>query len=239
MFGSLLERVNCFAKAQPSVAGEEASSETGGQQFRVVFVLGGPGSGKGTMCARIVEKYGWVHLSAGDLLRAERKDPTSKDGELINEFIKEGKIVPVEITLKLLQKAMDKSGAADFLVDGFPRNLDNYDGWVANMAHVDVPSLLYLETSEEVMQDRILRRAEDAVNSGNATRSDDNVDSIKKRFKTYLDSTMPIIDTFKQLDKVHLVDSTPEPDVVFDGVSQLFDKLTIATLSPPPKELES
>ena len=53
--------------------------------FRVVFVLGGPGSGKGTMCARIVEKYGWVHLSAGDLLRAERKDPKSKNGELINE----------------------------------------------------------------------------------------------------------------------------------------------------------
>jgi len=49
--------------------------------FRVVFVLGGPGSGKGTMCARIVDAFGWVHLSAGDLLRAERKDPTSKNGE--------------------------------------------------------------------------------------------------------------------------------------------------------------
>lgn len=76
--------INCFQKKGP--------------EFRVVFVLGGPGSGKGTMCARIVDKYGWVHLSAGDLLRAERKDPTSKNGELINDFIKEGKIVPVEIT---------------------------------------------------------------------------------------------------------------------------------------------
>ena len=77
--------INCFQKPKSSA-------------FRVVFVLGGPGSGKGTMCAKIVDKYGWVHLSAGDLLRAERKDPTSKNGELINEYIKEGKIVPVEIT---------------------------------------------------------------------------------------------------------------------------------------------
>ena len=58
------------------------------KKFRVVFVLGGPGSGKGTLCAKIVETYGWVHLSAGDLLRAERKDPSSKHGELINEYIR-------------------------------------------------------------------------------------------------------------------------------------------------------
>mmetsp|Transcript_21737 Transcript_21737/g.66977 ORF Transcript_21737/g.66977 Transcript_21737/m.66977 type:complete len:227 (-) Transcript_21737:433-1113(-) len=219
MLSSVLEKVNCFAGAE---------KKKKDQQFRVVFVLGGPGSGKGTQCGRIVETYGWVHLSAGDLLRAERKDPTSKDGELINEFIREGKIVPVEITLKLLQKAMEASGKLDFLIDGFPRNLDNYEGWCKNMSHVEVPSLLYLETSEQVMQDRILSRASEARQRGEATRSDDNVDSIKKRFKTYLDSTMPIIDTFKKLDKVHLVDSTPDPDTVFAGVSQLFDKLTTA-----------
>ena len=63
--------INCFQK-KPTTSGAE---------FRVVFVLGGPGSGKGTMCGKIVEKYGWVHLSAGDLLRAERKDPSSKNGE--------------------------------------------------------------------------------------------------------------------------------------------------------------
>lgn len=223
MLTALLEKLNCFSKAPPAAAPEEPEEK----KFRVVFVLGGPGSGKGTMCGRIVDKYGWVHLSAGDLLRAERKDPTSKDGELINEFIREGKIVPVEITLKLLQKAMEASGKLNFLIDGFPRNLDNYQGWVKNMSHVDVPSLLYLETTEQVMQDRILARAAHAQKNGQATRTDDNVESIKKRFKTYLESTMPIIDTFRKQNKVHLVDSTPDPDVVFSGVSQLFDRLTI------------
>lgn len=60
----------------------------------VFFVLGGPGAGKGTVCARLVKEYGFVHLSAGDLLREER-DSGSKDGEMIENYIREGKIVPV------------------------------------------------------------------------------------------------------------------------------------------------
>ncbi|KAH8045465.1 cytidylate kinase [Aureococcus anophagefferens] len=133
--------INCFQKVK-------------GAEFRVVFVLGGPGSGKGTMCAKIVDKYGWAHLSAGDLLRAERKDPTSKNGELINDFIKEGKIAPAEITrsvasvrwfrcasgdaaprrrLALIRQAMEASGSRNFLIDG-SRAADNLQGWEANMA---------------------------------------------------------------------------------------------------------
>lgn len=67
----------------------------------VVFVLGGPGAGKGTMCELAEKQLGWTHLSAGDLLRAE-KASGSPDADLINEYITEGKIVPVEITVKLL-----------------------------------------------------------------------------------------------------------------------------------------
>lgn len=189
-------------------------------------MLGGPGSGKGTMCARIVDKYGWVHLSAGDLLRTERADPKSKDGELINDFIREGKIVPVEITLSLLRRAMEKSGKRDFLIDGFPRNLDNVQGWFNNMQEcATVSHVLYLETTEEVMQDRILKRAAEAAAAGGKTRTDDNVDSIRKRFATYVDSTMPIINKFRSEGKVFTVDSTPEPEIVFVNICRLFDSL--------------
>jgi UMP-CMP kinase len=62
----------------------------------VVFVLGGPGSGKGTNCARIVSKFGYVHLTAGDLLREERASGSAL-ADMINTFIKEGKIVPAEV----------------------------------------------------------------------------------------------------------------------------------------------
>lgn len=72
----------------------------------VIFVLGGPGSGKGTQCAKLVSGYGFTHLSAGDLLRAEQDRPDSEFGNLIKEYIKEGTIVPMEITVKLLENAM-------------------------------------------------------------------------------------------------------------------------------------
>jgi UMP-CMP kinase len=83
----------------------------------VVFVLGGPGAGKGTQCTRIVEEFGFNHISAGDCLREERASG-SADAELINNYIKEGKIVPVEITIKLILKAMEASGKKKFLIDG-------------------------------------------------------------------------------------------------------------------------
>lgn len=96
----------------------------------VIFVLGGPGSGKGTQCANLVSGYGFTHLSAGDLLRAEQDRPESEFGNLIKEYIKEGTIVPMEITVKLLENAMravlekerkdDEGGerTGKFLIDG-------------------------------------------------------------------------------------------------------------------------
>ena len=72
-------------------------------------MLGGPGSGKGTMCANLVRDFGLVHLSAGDLLREER-DSGSPEAALINSIILEGKIVPVKITVNLIKKAMEKNG---------------------------------------------------------------------------------------------------------------------------------
>lgn len=68
----------------------------------VIFVLGGPGAGKGTQCTKLSKEFGFVHLSAGDLLREERQRLNSPYGELINTFIAEGQIVPMEITIALL-----------------------------------------------------------------------------------------------------------------------------------------
>jgi UMP-CMP kinase len=94
----------------------------------VIFVLGGPGAGKGTQCANIVKTYNFLHLSAGDLLRAEMNSG-SQYGEMIATMIKEGKIVPSEVTVRLLDQAMNKSGQSKFLIDGFPRNAENNSSW--------------------------------------------------------------------------------------------------------------
>jgi UMP-CMP kinase len=139
-----------------------------------------------------VENHGLVHLSAGDLLRAER-DSGSPNGDLINNIIKEGKIVPVEITCGLIKKAMEQAGweSKKYLVDGFPRNEDNYSGWVNTMSEsAEVAAVLWFDADEEEMTKRILKRAE---TSG---RNDDNIETLRKRFAQFKEEQMPIIEKF-------------------------------------------
>jgi UMP-CMP kinase len=185
-------------------------------KYLVVFVLGGPGSGKGTNCEKIVKKFGYTHLSAGDLLREERNSGSAL-ADMINTYIKEGQIVPAEVTVDLLRKAMDKSGATKFLIDGFPRDPDNLSCWEEKMSEkCFVEFLLYLECPEEEMMQRLLERGK---TSG---RNDDNAESIRKRFKTYVQSTQPIVDHFRKLGKVKEVNSNRDQDSVFADVAKCF-----------------
>ncbi len=121
-----------------------------------------------------------MHLSAGDLLRAER-DSGSPEAELINSIIMEGKIVPVRITVNLIKKAMVKAGFDKrFLIDGFPRSKENVEGWHDVMGSDAVlAGVLHFDADEQVMTERILKRAEA---SGPNARNDDNLETLKKRF---------------------------------------------------------
>jgi UMP-CMP kinase len=101
-------------------------------------IVGGPGTGKGTQCAKLVKDWDFIHLSAGDLLRAEQQREGSQYGALIKKFIQEGEIVPMEITVGLLQKAMQENVRKDrrkFLIDGFPRKMDQALAFEANVTH--------------------------------------------------------------------------------------------------------
>jgi len=192
-----------------------------GQKANVIFVLGGPGAGKGTQCENIVNNYSYKHLSAGDLLRAERNNPESAHGKLISNYIKEGKIVPVEITCTLLDNAMQEEmkkadGRSNFLIDGFPRNQDNLDGWNKHMGErVNVKFVLYFECTKEVCVDRILERGK---TSG---RTDDNKEAIEKRFNTYYNETMSIINLFQGKDMVKTIDATQTVGDVFEAVKKI------------------
>ena len=82
---------------------------------------GGPGSGKGTQCSRIVKEFGFKHISLGDIMREEVKQGTPI-GKECSKIMKEGKLVPVNVTMELLKKAMKNSeGTSGYLLDGFPR----------------------------------------------------------------------------------------------------------------------
>ncbi|KRT78843.1 hypothetical protein AMK59_7303 [Oryctes borbonicus] len=185
---------------------------------KVIFVLGGPGAGKGTQCQNIVKEYGFVHLSAGDLLREERRNPNSEYGELIENYIREGLIVPVDITCSLLERAMHQSSKDSFLIDGFPRNQDNFDGWKRRMSEkVDLLFVLFFDCPLEICTERCLRRG--AEGSG---RADDNVESLKKRFNTYQQETKPVIDYYSSLNLVKRIDATNNAIQVFEDIKNLF-----------------
>ena len=192
----------------------------------VVFVLGGPGSGKGTQCANIVSQYGFKHLSAGDLLRGEVASG-SENGAMIAEMIRSGQIVPAAVTVGLLRAAIEKAFRATgeehrsyFLVDGFPRNWDNNEVWLAQMPAdvADTRFVLFFDCPEETMVERCLSRGK---TSG---RTDDNAESIRKRLVTFHKESMPVVEHYEKQGRVFHIDATKSPDQVFVDVKALFDK---------------
>lgn len=192
----------------------------------VLFVLGAPGSGKGTQCANIVEKFNFAHLSAGDLLRAERNTPGSPYGNLIEEHIRNGTIVPVKITCSLIDRAMHAHAENFFLIDGFPRNKDNLDGWEREMKDkVNVLGVLFFNCSDEVCTTRCLARG--AAGSG---RSDDNEESLRKRFVTYKNDTMPIIDYYKQQELLNTIDGDRLAEEIFNDVQKVINRIAPSTV---------
>lgn len=182
----------------------------------IVFVLGGPGAGKGTMCELAEIQLGWTHLSTGDLLRAELQagGPTTA---LIKQYVDAGKLVPDEIVVKLLKDAIEKTirttGYLNFLIDGFPRSFGNMDAWYAVFGREgDLPKMIYFECPLEVLTQRILGRAQ---YSG---RSDDNVQSMKVRFETFKAETLPIVDHFKSQRKCVEIDTSQDRQTVYEQV---------------------
>ena len=201
-------------------------------QPNIFFVLGGPGSGKGTMCALAAAQLGWTHLSAGELLREERTagGPTA---ETIESFMSKGEIVPTAITVGLLKKAMERAmrstGRTNFLLDGFPRSLSNLEGWYEVFGRdAKLPDMLYFECPYAELERRILGRAKF---SG---RADDNVESIKLRFDTFKAKTLPTLEHFRRLNKVVEVDASQDREAVYAVVTEALASYTDPDLAAQP-----
>ena len=186
----------------------------------VSFVLGGPAAGKSTQCSKLVEEFGCAHLSAGDLLRAERESG-SEVAQLIESFIREGAIVPVNITIALLRKAIEAADTSRVLIDGFPRSEDNLLGWQQEMKDFcRVDSIIYMACSEQELERRLLERAK---TSG---RSDDNPTTIRKRFKTFVDTTLPVIEKMQNTGLVRRVVAEDSVSNVFHEMKTVFESVS-------------
>ncbi|WP_442505156.1 nucleoside monophosphate kinase [Novipirellula sp. SH528] len=198
----------------------------------VVFVLGGPGAGKGTMCELAESQLGWTHLSTGDLLRAERQSGGST-ADTIAEIIAAGKLVPNEIVVTLLKNAMEHitrtTGMNNFLLDGFPRSLSNLAGWYEIFGEdTELPKMLYFECPYAVLEKRILGRAK------YTGRIDDNVESLKLRFDTFKSETLPTVELFKSKNKCAEIDTSHDRQTVYATVCSNLAEYTDKNLAARP-----
>jgi UMP-CMP kinase len=186
----------------------------------------GPGAGKGTQCEKLSEEFGIKHLSAGELLREEQRKPTEY-GRIIDSLLKDGKIVPVEISLSLLHAAIRDLNWNRYLIDGFPRNWDNLEGWNKQMLDIcDLESVLFIDCQEDQMESRILSRGQ---SSG---RDDDNLVSARKRFATFKRESMPVVEHLKQQlgDKVCVINGDSD-------IASVYAQLRVPILTVIEREL--
>lgn len=192
----------------------------------VVFVLGGPGVGKGSQCALLTQHYeGIAHLSAGELLRAEVAQG-SEEGELIENCITSGTIVPSRITTTLLLREVDrlKDTHQVFLIDGFPRSLENFEGWQTTAggltnSNYEMKGCLFFDGPKEIMMERLMKRSQ---TSG---RTDDNLESIEKRFTTFNNDSRVVLSEFQRCGLLQRVDASGGLEEVFHNTRKAMTTL--------------
>ena len=181
---------------------------------KIVFVIGGPGCGKGTQCKRIVKNFEYESFSTGDLLRQYVKD--KKEGyEEIENQMKEGKLISSTTLMKVLKEYIVHSRNKKILVDGYPRNQENIDVWEKEMKDlVEVKGALYIEVSNEEMKKRLLGR--------NEGRADDNEETIAKRLTTFEKETKPIVEYFEKQGNLIKIDGMKTVDEISKEIGDKF-----------------
>jgi adenylate kinase len=186
-----------------------------------LVLFGPPGSGKGTQSERLVEKYGLIHLSTGNLLREEISNKTPLGIEA-KKFIDHGQLVPDEVVIGMVDSFFDKhKDSIGFLFDGFPRTVAQARALdrLMTLKKTEIATVLALEVTEEELIKRLLNRGK---TSG---RSDDtNEEVIRKRFAVYTNETSPVAEYYKKTKKYKLIQGEGSVDEIFAALRQAIDK---------------
>lgn len=208
--------------------------------MRLVF-LGGPGSGKGTQAKKLVEKFGLIHISTGDLLRKAMKDGTEL-GKTAKKFVDAGELVPDEIILGMIKEKLQAIDSG-FIFDGFPRTLEQARGLenILRDLNIEIDEVINLNVDDEIIIERLSARRMckkcgfeynlktrppkvegvcDLDGGELYQRSDDNEETIKNRLSIYHENTKPIEEYYRNSGKLVDVDGAAGFDDVFRSITE-------------------
>ena len=182
-----------------------------------VLLLGPPGAGKGTQSGRIVERFGVEHVTTGDALRANKgMDISYLDlaYDTPGEYMDRGELVPDPVVDEIVETAL--SAADGFVLDGYPRNLDQA-AHLDDIADLDV--VLYLDVAEEELVRRLTgRRVCDDCGGELYQREDDTEATARERIQVYEDNTAPVVERYEERGDLVRVDGEGTPDEVWATV---------------------
>ena len=175
---------------------------------QVFFVLGNSAADEHTQCQKIAKEFNLIHISIDNLVQQEM-DSRSSNAQLIKNHIQQNKAIPSEITINLIQSAINhniKQGHSNFLIDGFPQNKENLKAWNKQMENsAEIPFLLYLKHSNTNIQNSILQQP----------------NSSQKTLQTFNNDIQPIIDEFTKLNKCKII--KPTDDTYIEQIRPLFN----------------
>jgi len=194
-----------------------------------LILLGPPGAGKGTQAQRLVDKHGIVQLSTGDMLRAAVKAGTPV-GLRAKDIMDRGELVPDEVVVAIVSDRIDQPDAKKgFILDGFPRTVPQavaLDRLLKDKG-MKLDAVVELKVDAGILQQRIENRIAEAKASGQALRTDDDPEKLKRRVEIYHEQTAPLVDYYRLEGPLTSVDgmaSIPEVasaiDRALDGASK-------------------
>ena len=215
-----------------------------------IVLLGAPGAGKGTQCKRIVEKYGLLHLSSGDILRQERAAGTEL-GEKAQSYMDSGALVPDAVIVEMMAAAISKAAQTGFVLDGFPRTVNQAAELDKSLAptgqKIDV--VLNLKIDDEVISQRMTGRRScpqcgavyhienlkpkvEGICDNDGTRliqrPDDSPEVVANRLKNYHQQTEPVVDYYKNNNTVYDINANKDADEVSVLLFENLDNLVKA-----------
>jgi adenylate kinase len=202
-----------------------------------LILLGPPGAGKGTQAQRLVDKYGIIQLSTGDMLRAAVRAATPV-GLKVKHIMERGDLCPDEIVVEAVADRISQPDAHNgFILDGFPRTVHQAEALdrMLKEKHLELDAVIELKVDEDSLLHRIEKRVAEMTARGEALRADDNAEALKKRLDAYRQLTAPLIGYYSGKGMLRTIDGMAPIEEVAKALTAVLEEATAPESAKPAR----